>query len=383
MEKADRDSAQGTRAEDECRQVMKQFPNATAYVKKAEQMLRNVQEILAEKEFRAGDFYHHKGAFPAAANRFSFLTQQYPLYSAADEALWEAADSYRKMGDRFETQEGDALTRIVKDYPLSARVNDAKARLEALKRPVPQADPAAYARQKYEAENRTHLGMFSKGLGFFEGKPDTSMAAKSGAPAMESFRPSVPVSVPAAAAGVQSGISDVVGEVVGNSSNLDKSPDARMSQQNGINVPAANGTGEQRASVGSNGEASPTGSAGLAPTATPAAPAAPAKPAAPLQLKTATDIANAVPTPTNHPVSPKQLKEYQKNQEKAQQKAIRAAKKKGLSTAGQEDAAKTAANAAVPVGSAPSQPVAAPGIPAGTPGTPGTPITPSMTPQHP
>jgi outer membrane protein assembly factor BamD len=382
MEKADRDSAQGTRAEDECRQVMKQFPNATAYVKKAEQMLRNVQEVLAEKEFRAGDFYHHKGAFPAAANRFSFLTQQYPLYSAADEALWEAADSYRKMGDRFETQEGDALTRIVKDYPLSARVEGAKARLEALKRPVPQADPAAYARQKYEAENRTRPSMFSKGLGFFEGKPDTSMAAKSGAPAMESFRPSVPVSVPAAAAGVQSGISDVVGEVVGNSSNLDKSPDARMSQQNGVNVPAANGTGEQRASVGSNGEAIPTGTAGLAPV-TPATPAAAAKPVAPQQLKTATDIANAVPVPTNHPVSPKQLKEYQKNQEKAQQKAIRAAKKKGLSTAGQEDAAKTAANAAIPVGSAPGQPVAAPGVPAGTPGTPGTPITPSVVPPHP
>jgi outer membrane protein assembly factor BamD len=287
------------------------------------------------------------------------------------------------MGDRFETQEGDALAKIVKDYPLSVHVNDAKARLEALKRPVPQADPAAYARQKYEAENRTRLGMFSKGLALFEGKPDVSMAAKSGAPAMESFRPSVPVSVPAAAAGVQSGISDVVGAVVADSSNLDKSPDARMSQQNGVNVPEGAGTGEQKASVGSNGEAAPTGSAGLAPT-TPAAPAsttAAAKPAN--QLKTATDIANAVPTPTNHPVSPKQLKEYQKNQEKAQQKAIRAAKKKGLSTAGQEDAAKTAANAAIPVGAAGTQPVAAPGVPAGTPGTPGTPIMPSTVSPHP
>src|SRR5215472_16500058 len=52
MEKADRDSAQATRAEDECRQVLKAFPNATQYVKKAEQMLRNVQEVLADKEFR-------------------------------------------------------------------------------------------------------------------------------------------------------------------------------------------------------------------------------------------------------------------------------------------------------------------------------------------
>ena len=383
MEKADRDSAQATRAEDECRQVMKQFPNATAYVKKAEQYLRNVQEVLAEKEFRAGDFYHHKGAFPAAANRFAFLTQQYPLYSAADEALWEEADSYRKMGDRFETPEGDALTRIVKDYPLSAHVNDAKTRLEALKRPVPQADADAYARQKYELENRTRPSLLSKGVGFFEGKPDVRLAAKSGAPAMESYRPPVPVSVPLAAAGVQAGVSDVVGTVLGDSSNLDKSPDARMSQQNGVNVPEGAGTGEQKASVGSNGEAAPTGaagSAGLAPAATPAAPAAP-KPAT--QLKTATDIANAVPTPTNHPVSPKQLREYQKNQEKAQQKAIKAAKKKGLSTAGQEDAAKTATNAAIPVGAAPTQPVSASGIPAGTPGMPGTPITPQQTPPHP
>jgi outer membrane protein assembly factor BamD len=262
-------------------------------------------------------------------------------------------------------------------------VNDAKTRLEALKRPVPQADADAYARQKYELENRTRPSMLSKGMGFFEGKPDVRLAAKSGAPAMESYRPPVPVSVPLAAAGVQAGVSDVVGTVLGDSSNLDKSPDARMSQQNGVNVPEGAGTGEQKASVGSNGEAAPTGaagSAGLAPAATPAAPAAP-KPAT--QLKTATDIANAVPTPTNHPVSPKQLREYQKNQEKAQQKAIKAAKKKGLSTAGQEDAAKTATNAAIPVGAAPTQPVSAPGIPAGTPGMPGTPITPQQTPPHP
>src|SRR5271168_2068549 len=64
MEKADRDSSQGIRAEDECRQVLKQFPNAKNFVDKATQMLRNLQEVLAEKEFRNGDFYFHKGSFP-------------------------------------------------------------------------------------------------------------------------------------------------------------------------------------------------------------------------------------------------------------------------------------------------------------------------------
>jgi len=217
------------------------------------------------------------------------------------------------MGDRFETQEGDALTKIVKDYPLSAHVEAAKTRLEALKKSVPQADANAYARQKYEMENRTRQGMLSRGMGVFEGKPDTHLAAKSGAPAMESYRPPVPVSVPLAAAGAQSGVSDVVGNVVGDSSNLDKSPDVRMSSQNGTVGPAAVGTGEQKASVGSNGEATPIGAAG---TPAPAAPAVSAAPAA------------AASTPTNHPVSAKQMKDYMKAQERAQQKAARAAKRR-------------------------------------------------------
>src|SRR5271157_5641262 len=52
MEKADRDSGQATRAEDECRDVLTHFPNSQ-FVKPAQQMLRNVQEVLADKEFRA------------------------------------------------------------------------------------------------------------------------------------------------------------------------------------------------------------------------------------------------------------------------------------------------------------------------------------------
>src|SRR5947209_2287676 len=83
MEKADRDSAQAQRAEDECRQVMIQFPNSGKFVTQAQQMLRETQEVLADKEFRTGDFYHHRGSFPAAANRLAYVAQQYPLYSSS------------------------------------------------------------------------------------------------------------------------------------------------------------------------------------------------------------------------------------------------------------------------------------------------------------
>src|SRR5689334_22307542 len=54
MEKADRDPSQAQRAEDECRQLLVQFPNSK-FVPQAQQMLRNTQEVLADKEYRTGN----------------------------------------------------------------------------------------------------------------------------------------------------------------------------------------------------------------------------------------------------------------------------------------------------------------------------------------
>src|SRR5882724_10262688 len=87
MEKADRDANQALRAEDECRQLVVQFPNSQ-FVPEAQQLLRNIQEALAEGEFLVGDFYYKRGSSPSAANRFSRLVDQFPLYSKADQALW-------------------------------------------------------------------------------------------------------------------------------------------------------------------------------------------------------------------------------------------------------------------------------------------------------
>jgi outer membrane protein assembly factor BamD len=294
MEKADRDSAQGQRAEDECRQVMVQFPNSK-FAKPAQQMLRNVQEVLADKEYRTGDFYHHRGSFPAAASRLLFVTQQYPLYSGSDEALWELADSYRKMGDRFEPQEADALGRLLKEYPLSAHAGEAKDRLTELKQPIPQADPQALARMQYEEENRTKPGIMSRMIGPFSGRPDVHLAAKTGDPAMKSLRPDVPVSVPQAAAGGQTGISDVTASVGTDTSALDKGQDARLSAQNATGNAA--GQGENPASVGSNGQ-----------------------PAAQTGATTSSPAAQNQPLPTNHPLTKQQLKAIKKAQEKAAKK---------------------------------------------------------------
>src|SRR5262245_45092589 len=155
LEKADRDPAHALRAEDECRQLLTQFPNSK-FAPEAQQMLRNVQEVLADKEFKVGIHYFTRGVPWAAANRFQGVSDQFPLYSKADESLWQAALAYQKMGDHFEKQQANSYTRIVKDYPLSEHVEEAKSRLQAMNLPVPEADPVAYARMKYEIENRTN-----------------------------------------------------------------------------------------------------------------------------------------------------------------------------------------------------------------------------------
>src|SRR6202140_685779 len=171
MEKADRDPMHALRAEDECKELLLQFPNSK-FAPAAQQKLRDIQEVLAESEFRVGTLYQKKGSYPAASNRYRALTEQFPLYSKADEALWQMAETYHRMGDKFEDRQADAYTKIVKDYPLSSHAEDAKAQLGAMKRPVPEADTVALSHMKYEQENHTRRGMMSKSLGIFSGKPD-------------------------------------------------------------------------------------------------------------------------------------------------------------------------------------------------------------------
>jgi outer membrane protein assembly factor BamD len=273
MEKADRDPTHAQRAEDECRQLLVQFPNSK-FAPEAQQKMREIQEVLADAEFRVGSLYRAKGSFPAAANRLQGAADQFPLFSRADDALWYAAEAYVRMGDRFENQQAADYTRIVKDYPLSAHAEDAKSKLQAMNRPVPEADPAAMARMKYQLENQQKPGPVSRALGIFQQHPDVRIAAKSGTPVMQGLRPTIPVSVPAGAAGA-GGINEVNAAVVTDTSALDKNPDARANPPEQVAATAP------------------------ADAATPGTPAAQAQ----------------GPLPTNHAVTPKKQKKAKKSKQ--------------------------------------------------------------------
>src|SRR5690349_11883833 len=56
MEKSDRDESQALRAEDECRQLIVEFPNSK-FVPETQQLLRNIQEALGDAEYKVGSFY--------------------------------------------------------------------------------------------------------------------------------------------------------------------------------------------------------------------------------------------------------------------------------------------------------------------------------------
>ena len=238
MEKSDRDWTQAVRAEDECRQLLVQYPNSK-FAPQTAQLLRNIQEALAEHEFVVGNFYWKRDMNPAAANRLTSLVDQYPLYSNSGEALYEAGDAYSKMGPRFRKQAGEQFAKIVREYPLSSRADDAKKRLEDMELPVPQVDRAAYDREKYELANYKRPGMFSRSTEWLKGNPDVSHAAKSGSPTMTDPKPTIPVSVPVVAT-VQaqatngttagSGTTDVTATRLTDSGGaLDKQSDARSS----------------------------------------------------------------------------------------------------------------------------------------------------------
>ncbi len=199
MEKPDRDFTHAKRAEEEYKQLILQFPDSKL-VPEAKQRLREVQEVLAEREFRIGRFYYLKESWPAAIARFKSLTDTYPLYSGVDDALYLMGQAYEqeaararalkdeavraKLVKEFEDQAAAAYDTILTRYPVMGRAKEARARLEALHRPIPKATPEAIAQNKQEEESRHDLGHFSRLMINFHRHPDVSHVSKVGEPTL-------------------------------------------------------------------------------------------------------------------------------------------------------------------------------------------------------
>src|SRR5439155_13830019 len=185
MEKPDRDRTEARAAEDEFQTFLLKYPN-DPLVPPTVQHLREVQELLAEGEFRIGYYYYVKGDRRASAGRLLSVTKRYPLYSKSDRALW-------MLGDIFEKSEKKEIAaiylgRIVRDYPLSPLAGDAKNKLVGFGVPVPQPDPKALAWMQAEQNAvRPKSSMISKSVTIIKTGPGKEMvvAARNGAPQMQ------------------------------------------------------------------------------------------------------------------------------------------------------------------------------------------------------
>jgi outer membrane protein assembly factor BamD len=185
MEKPDRDRTEAKEAESEFQTFLQKYPK-DPLADKAMQHLREVQEVIAEGDFRVAYYYYVKGDRRAAAARLIGVTNRYPLYSRSDRALW-------MLGDIFEKSEkkeiaANYFSRIVRDYPLSRLVPDAKTKLVALKVPVPQPDPKAQSWMTAEQNApRPRTSLVKRPLGLLKSGPTGEMAtaARVGAPTLE------------------------------------------------------------------------------------------------------------------------------------------------------------------------------------------------------
>jgi outer membrane protein assembly factor BamD len=183
MVKPDRDSSDAVNAEAEFQTFIQKYPNSKLEPQ-AEQRLREVQEVLAEGDFRIARFYYTRGTYRASAGRLLELTQRYPLYSHSDQANWMLGQIYEKSEKKDIA--ATFYSTILKDYPLSPLAGDAKGRLIALGAPVPQPDPLALARMQQEQNTpRPRTTLLTRGMGVLRNGPDVTMAARVGTPNLE------------------------------------------------------------------------------------------------------------------------------------------------------------------------------------------------------
>jgi outer membrane protein assembly factor BamD len=198
MEKPDRDFAEAAHAAEEYKVLIQQYPDSPL-VPQAKQKLREVQEVLAERQFRIAHFYFLRDNLAASQARLESLIDSYPLYSGVDESLFELGMLYEKEAEsikkqkltdaqkeklvaQFQKKAIEAYSKIIARYPATDRVPDAKRRLTALNAPIPEPTAEALAESKAEEASRSKPGMLDRVTLNFKKHPSVLAASKVGEP---------------------------------------------------------------------------------------------------------------------------------------------------------------------------------------------------------
>jgi outer membrane protein assembly factor BamD len=205
MEKPDRDPQNAVHAEQEYRTMLEQFPDSPL-IPRAKQRLREVQEVLGQRQFEIGEFYASREQWAAAIARLQTVADTYPLFSHNDEALITIGDAFAQEAQvmlranipprakaelvkHYDDRAAASWSRVVTRYPLAPHVEDAKDRLIAMGRPIPDPSPQALAESQAEEDSRVNIRLGNRAMQIFGRGPNTVRAARVGEPSLNSPPP--------------------------------------------------------------------------------------------------------------------------------------------------------------------------------------------------
>jgi outer membrane protein assembly factor BamD len=201
MEKPDRDPTNVERAEQEYRIMINQFPDSTL-IPRAKQKLRDVEEVLGERETQIGLYYESRENYPAAIARLQTVADTYPLYSKSDEVLLAIGDAYSGEAHNIQASRGlpgaikerlrsvyldkatAAYDKVITRYPMAPHVEDARDRLVAMNRPIPEPTAEAVAESDAEERSRQPIRFTDRTLDLIKHGPMVVEAVHVGDPSM-------------------------------------------------------------------------------------------------------------------------------------------------------------------------------------------------------
>ena len=202
MEKPDRDFNNAENAEREYRNMINMFPDSPL-IPRAKQKLRDVQEVLAERETQIGLYYLAKENWPASIARLQTVADTYPLYSKSDQTLIAIGDAYageahavtvapglngavrERLRAMYQDKAAAAYAKVITRYPMTPHVEDARDRLVAMNRPVPEPTDAAVAESDAEQKSQRPIHFTDNILGLIKRGPTVVEAAHVGEPSLD------------------------------------------------------------------------------------------------------------------------------------------------------------------------------------------------------
>src|SRR6201996_4321695 len=215
MDVPDRDYSKAQHAEEEYRTMLKQYPDAPKEIlAEAQQKLRDVQEVLAQREADIGAFYASHEDWPAALARYETVHQTYPQYSHMDDVLIGIGDAYEAeaniarravlcapnlpqgtqclpeatksaLDQEYDGKAAAEYREVVLKHAAAPHVEFAKERLAAMNLPTPQPTAKDVAASEALEGSRAQYTMQKRLELLFMHRPDTVTAAQIGDPPLD------------------------------------------------------------------------------------------------------------------------------------------------------------------------------------------------------